>query len=116
MGKSCHYLAMWDMYGLECLINVSQYQKDFDNYEKQKVISVLKEESMPQPPKNVLPMLLIRARFNMQRQYEIYEFTSTLSEQEIKTTFEESPQVIVDWLRKNGHKVYSDYNPQRVIA
>lgn len=116
MGKSCHYLAMWDMYGLECLINVSQYQKDVDDYEKQKVIAILSEIAFPQPPKNVLPLLLIRARANLQRQYEIYEFTSTLSEQEIKTTFKESPQVIVDWLRENGHKVYSDYNPHRVIA
>ena len=63
-------------------------------------------------------MLLLRARVNSQRQYEIYEFNSTLSYTELKDAFNTSPQPIVEWIRKNGVKVYSDYikSDRKVIA
>lgn len=113
-GRSVHYLAMWDMNGLECVIDVTKHLKEVKNHEKKVIWEVLKDENFKDigPPKIPLNMMILRARYNSQRQYEIYEFMSAMDIDEIKKVFQVSPQSIVDWIRKNGHKVYSDYTPR----
>jgi hypothetical protein len=54
--------------------------------------------------------MILRARANSQRSYEIYEFNSALDIEVVKELFKTDPQVIVNWIRKNGYKIYSDYN------
>ena len=111
--KTKHYLAMWDMLGLECLFDVDLHMNQYHAWEKQKVVSILKEERIPERPKGIpLQMLILRAKVNSQRAYEIYEFNSTLKYDELKTAFEVDPQPIVAWIRENGKKVYSDYVKQ----
>lgn len=102
-------IAMWDNTGLECLINVTKHEKELDIWEKKKMISVLKEESLLElKPKIPLREMIIRARANNQRHYEIYGFTSTISEKDVRDMFKREPQFIVDWIRENGVKIYSD--------
>ena len=111
--KTKHYLAMWDMLGLESLFDVDLYTNKYNEWEKQKVIAILKEEKIPEKPSAIpLQMMLLRARVNSQRAYEIYEFSSTLGYKELKEAFEDNPQPIVEWIRENGYKVYSDYVKQ----
>lgn len=111
--KIKHYLAMWDMQGLECLFDVDFYMDQYNEWEKQKVFSILKEEPIKPQPKGVpLQMLILRARVNSQRAYEIYEFNSTLAYKELTEAFNDDPQPIVEWIRENGKKVYSDYVKQ----
>jgi hypothetical protein len=108
--KDKHYLAMWDMYGLECLFDVDSAMDEHNQWEKEKIVHILKDEASPPPPRGIpIQMLILRAKFNSQRRYEIYEFASTMSYNEIKKTFKTDPQVIVNWIRENGYKVYSDY-------
>jgi hypothetical protein len=108
--KTKHYLAMWDMLGLECLYDVDLHMSKYNEWEKQKVVAILKEERAPDPPKGIpLQMMLLRARVNSQRAYEIYEFNSTIEYDELKEAFNDNPQPIVEWIRENGKKVYSDY-------
>jgi hypothetical protein len=104
-------LAMWDMLGLECVYDVDQALAEITDWEKEKMWSMLREEpvgSMPSP----IPLraMILRARFNSQRKYEIYEFESELSQEEVQSLFNSEPQFIVDWIRKNGYKIYSDYS------
>jgi len=100
---------MWDMNGLESLINVTQIEKEHAQWEKENIFRILKEENETVKPAPVpLEMMIMRAKFNSQRHYEIYTFDSELSEQDIRETFEDSPQVIVDAIRGIGHKFYSD--------
>ena len=69
----------------------------------------MKEERPEPPPPHVpLQMLILRARYNSQRHYEIYTFDSELSEEDIKETFVSAPQVIVDAIRNVGHELYID--------
>ena len=111
--KTKHYLAMWDSQGLECLFDVGFYMDQYNEWEKQKVISILKEERTPDQPRGVpLQMMILRAKANSQRAYEIYEFNSTMAYDELKEAFEIDPQPIVEWIRVNGKKVYSDYLKQ----
>lgn len=108
--KVNHYLAMWDMLGLECIFDVGAAKAEIEQWEKEAIWSTLKEESRSKKPNPIpLPMLLLRARMNSQRSYEIYEFTSTMTMHDIREVFKDEPQVIVDWIRENGYKIYSDY-------
>ena len=109
-NKTKHYLAMWDMQGLECLFDVDLHMNKYNEWEKQKVVSILKEEQVPIQPQGIpLQMLILRARANSQRAYEIYEFNSTVKYDELKEAFNDNPQPNVEWIRENGKKVYSDY-------
>ena len=111
--KTKHYLAMWDMLGLECLFDVGAHMKMYNEWEKQKVVSILKEQRIPDQPTGIpLQLMILRARANSQRAYEIYEFNSTLKYDELKEAFNDNPQPIVEWIRENGKKVYSDYVKQ----
>jgi hypothetical protein len=65
------------------------------------------------PTKNAmatLNMLMLRAKFNSQRHYEIYSITATqgITSQDIKDMFEAAPQYAADLIRERGHKLYSD--------
>lgn len=101
---------MWDMQGLECLFDVDSYMDQYNEWEKQKVVSILKEEPIKPQPKGVpLQHMILRARVNSQRAYEIYEFNSTMGYKELTKVFNDDPQPVVEWIRENGKKVYSDY-------
>lgn len=101
MSKTNQYLAVWDCYGLESLFNVTQYMQ-------QCTYNTLME--LPLPESIPLNHLLLRARNNMQRNYEIYVFDveEDVTETMLRESFETAPQGIVDYIRKNGTQIYSD--------
>lgn len=104
------YVVMWDTLGLECIFDSSAAREVVEQWEKEKAWSILKEEDHRRCPEPIpLKTMILRARFNNHRCYEIYEFTSTMSMDDIKQVFKDDPQVIVNWIRENGHKIYSDY-------
>lgn len=108
--KTKHYLAMWDMQGLECLFDVDSYMDQYNEWEKLKVVAILKEQRIPEkPPAIPLQHMILRAKVNSQRSYEIYEFASTMGYKELTEVFNDDPQPVVEWIRENGKKVYSDY-------
>ena len=108
--KVNHYLAMWDMLGLECIFDVGAAKSEIEQWEKETIWSTLKEQPHGKKPNPIpLQMMILRARMNSQRSYEIYEFSSTISMNEIKKEFSRNPQPLVEWIRENGHKIYSDY-------
>jgi len=91
---------MWDMTGLECLVDLTEI-------EKKRTWEILKEETATELPN--LNTMILRARYNSQRHYEIYIFESADIEYDtIKLMFDESPQFIVDLIRERGTEVYSD--------
>jgi len=103
------------MTGLECLINVTKLDKEHEQWEKENIFRILKDQDRTIKPAHVpLEMMILRARVNSQRHYEIYAFDSELSEQDIRETFEDSPQVIVDAIRRIGHEFYSDRVVERL--
>jgi len=66
-----------------------------------------------------LDFLILRARANPQRNYEIYtvQVDADVSLKDIQDMFKDTPQEIVDLVRARGHKIYSDrlYKEDRVI-
>lgn len=104
---------MWDMLGLECIFDITKLKQDHEVWEKAKIWRVLKEEKMDtKPPSIPLKEMILRAKFNSQRSYEIYEFNSTLDKEELIDVFKSDPQPVVEWIRDNGHKIYSDHVKQ----
>lgn len=103
------FIAMWDNTGLECILDVTKHEKEIEDFEKRKAWSILKGElHNVKPPSIPLQMMILRARANNQRHYEIYGFTSYESEEWVRDIFENNPQHIVNWIRENGVKIYSD--------
>jgi len=111
--KGNSFLVVWDMLGLESIFSIDDAMTQVENYEKEKVWKTLKEEAIGQKPNPIpLQMLIMRARYNSQRSYEIYSFNTTMSENQVRKIFAEDPQPIVEWIRENGNKIYSDYVKQ----
>lgn len=103
-------MVVWDMLGLESIFDVNAAMKEIEDWEKQQLWSMLKDQRVAKKPNPIpLQMLIMRARSNSQRSYEIYSFNTSMTENEVRKIFADDPQPIVDWIRKNGNKIYSDY-------
>lgn len=108
--KENNFLVVWDMLGLESIFSVDEALNEVESYEKEKTWKILKGESVGKRPNPIpLQMLIMRARYNSQRSYEIYSFKTNMSMNEVRKLFADDPQPIVDWIRENGNKIYSDY-------
>lgn len=93
------FLFMWDMYGLE-------FCQDITSIEKRNMIKALKGEQLERPFN--LNSLLMRARINSQRNYEIYTMTveQGITEEQVKQWFDSNPQEAVDQIRARGRELY----------
>ncbi len=108
-----YILASWDCEGFECLEDITSKHPDI--FEKGQIIEALKGNT---PQKNPLAQQIstmkLRARFNTQRTYEIYVFTTEDNVQfkDVEDWMIADPQGLVEWIRKNHYsKIYSDYRP-----
>jgi hypothetical protein len=102
------YVLSWDHLGLEACINIS-------DIEKEKMWEVLKETQEKnlgrgQTVDSIVNMLMLRARANSHRHYEIYaiDTDSTISATDLKAMFDEDPQGSADLIRQRGRILYSD--------
>ena len=93
------FLFMWDMYGLE-------FCQDVTAIEKRNMIKALKNENLERPFN--LNALLLRARCNAQRNYEVYTMTveQGITEEEVREWFNSNPQYAVDQIRARGRAIY----------
>jgi hypothetical protein len=100
---SHQFLIMWCNEGLECCIDVTKDQQQ-RMWERLKGVP-LRETAIPN-----YNHLLLRARVNSQRHYEVYsvEATDGITAEDIKEMFEASPQTAADTIRRLGHCLHSD--------
>lgn len=113
-----YILASWDQDGFECLEDITS--KHPDHFEKEQIIDALKGNK-PQinPLGRQIEHMKLRARFNSQRRYEIYVFTTgdDIDFKEVEDWMIADPQSLVDWVRVNHYsKIYSDYRPKHQPA
>jgi hypothetical protein len=107
MKKQYKFLAMWDCEGLECLFDITDMEGDA-------MMTGLKGETYKVPFN--LSTMMLRARFNNQRSYEIYSFeTADMDYDDVTDMFDNDTQVIVEAIRKNGNKIYSDYSKKTKV-
>lgn len=93
---------MWCSEGLECCVNITEIDKKI-------MWQTMKGEAATACLPNLNHMIL-RARYNSQRHYEIYtvDVDSTITAQDMIDLFRESPQSMADLIRARGNKLYSD--------
>jgi hypothetical protein len=103
------FVVMWDCNGLEYVADIT-----VDN---QRVMwEKLQGNETPRHAYANPQHLILRARYNSQRHYEIYTFNavSGINEQDIRDMFEDNPQMAADTIRRIGHCFYSDRATQEV--
>ena len=103
-----YFAIMWDCYGLESVARVPD--------PADRTFALLKGVEPPAMPN--INMWELRARFNPQRNYEIYLITATpgIDEDDIRAMFEADPQGSAETIRRIGHQFVSQRDTsERVI-
>lgn len=99
-SKSRVYICMWDENGFEVI-------KDCTKWERDTFLNTIAGKDLTPAPVNLQAMTM-RARFNPQRNYEIYTFNTVdeFDEESLWEIAEETPQTLVDLIREKGKKLY----------
>jgi len=96
------YVVSWCNEGLEGIIPVSEL-------EKKDMWNILQSKTATAAT-SAVTMMVMRARFNTQRHYEIYsiETTDGITEKDLRNLFLECPQYAADLIREKGSQLFSD--------
>jgi hypothetical protein len=99
-GRLGYFAIMWDCHGLEAVARIPD--------PADRTFALLKGVEPPAMPN--INMWELRARFNTQRNYEIYLITATpgITADDIRDMFEANPQASADTIRRIGQCVHSD--------
>lgn len=97
------FVITWCNQGLEGIIPVTSIERDA-------TFKAMKGDPLPAAPIQKVNMMILRARFNLQRAYEIYaiEAVDGITADDIKEMFEACPQTAAETIRRIGQKIYSD--------
>jgi hypothetical protein len=97
------FLIMWDCQGLECVVDITED-------EQRRMWQKLKGELPSETAVPNINHLVLRARYNSQRHYEIYfiEAQEGITQDDIREMFESAPQHAADTIRRIGQCLYSD--------
>jgi hypothetical protein len=104
--QSKQFIICWCTEGLECVVPAT----DILNNE---LLDILSDRKNTKPLSFILNYLILRARANLHRHYEIYQITATdgISETDLTELFNQNPQYAADLIRDRGIKIYSDRLP-----
>ena len=101
------YLVYWCEEGLESVIPITEYEQ----WDRDNTFKILNNQEPARNPLNqMIQNMLLRARVNGQRHYELYaiDCETSISKEDLEQMFEEVPQAAADLFRLRGHRLYSD--------
>jgi len=103
LDLSNQFVVMWCREGLETVVPVTEI-------EKQVCYNALIGKPVGKSVMQIINMLTLRARFNGQRNYEIYAISAVdgITKEDIEEMFANAPQVAADTIRRIGFKIFSD--------
>ena len=107
-------LIMWDMYGVESVIDVTARQQNqlFD--------MIRGSDQFNQWLNQTINCLILRARANGQRNYEVFSIwvDKSIDADTLRAEFADSPQLMADLVRSRGNRIFGSANPthRRVIS
>lgn len=104
MFEGKQWLVYWDNTGFEGIVDVGA------RLEKEAFDLLVHDKRQDQSISSIYNMMTMRARFNPQRHPEIWTFTSNedITEESLREVADRDPQWLVDWIRKNGTKMYGE--------
>ena len=109
------FLLSWDMYGLESLVNLSTVENLRVEEEKIRMLKILSDPAAKDPGDQTgavlhrtVQSILLRARVNSQRHYEVYtiQVDSSVQERDLWDMFNSSPQTAAELIRERGNKLF----------
>ena len=106
------YLFMWNCHGIEAIVPITQYE----DQSKLDIWNILKEEPTGKNPlDDILSAMLLRARYNPERSYEVYamDCEEGITEEDLFALWDSSPQHAVDLTREKGVCMFSNRNKLR---
>jgi hypothetical protein len=97
------FIIAWDCTGLEAVVNITDLEKEV-------TWATLQDKEQPRKIGSIVNYLMLRARANSQRHYEIYTMMAVdgITDEDIRSMFEQDPQGSADLIRDRGNKIYSD--------
>jgi len=101
------YLVYWCEEGLESVVPITQYEQ----WDSENTFRILNNQEPARNPLNqMIQNMLLRARCNQQRHYELYavDCDMSISKEDIEQMFETDPQTAAELFRSRGHRLYSD--------
>jgi tRNA(Ser,Leu) C12 N-acetylase TAN1 len=101
------YVCYFDSLGFEWIFNVTAY-------ERKKTMAYLKGEGKIDLP--IPRYAILRAQANPQRFPEIWAFESDMDQEDLEMVAKDSPQVLVDAIRKCGQNIFKTYRSESVIV
>ena len=107
MATKNAFIFSWDQLGIDSIVPISQYEF----HDQENTMRLLRDQPrINNPLNNIVRSLLLRARYNPQRHYEIYAVDCTEEMDEVfwRAQWEEYPQSTAELIRERGHKLYSD--------
>jgi hypothetical protein len=105
--RTRQFAVMWDCMGLEAVKEIP---------DPALATWARLQDKKPEPPPNLMHWQL-RARYNLQRHYEIYILTTDtkITEECIRDWFRDSPQAAADLVRERGVKFHSDRATSKAV-
>lgn len=101
------YLVYWCEEGLESVVPITEYE----HWDRDNTFRVLNnQETVRNPLNQMIQNMMLRARVNSQRHYELYaiDCDNSINKTDIEQMFEDDPQTAADLFRSRGHRLYSD--------
>ena len=100
------FVVMWDCNGIEAIGEIIDPAL--------KTWAVIGNTPVPRENFN-LEHWKLRARYNIQRHYEIYAIgvDGSITQEDIVDMFQRDPQYAADLIRTRGEKIYSDRRTQK---
>lgn len=108
------FIFSWDENGVESIVPITQYE----NWDASNTFRLLADQPVVRNPLNsIMNTMLIRARVNSQRHYEIYaiDCDPSLDADFWREQWESAPQATADLVRKRGEKIYCNRRTQKAV-
>jgi hypothetical protein len=102
MSDGSIFLLSWDMLGIEAVVNITEIDQEA-------TWAMLQDLKPRHRLSSVVNAVMLRARYNSQRHYEVYTvaMSKDITEQDVREMFDANPQGMADLIRERGHKMYS---------
>ena len=108
------FIFSWDCNGIEAIVPISQYE----GWDAENTFRILADKPTERNPlDSIVRNLVLRARYNTQRHYEIYavDCSADMDEKFWREQWEAHPQFTADLIRERGQKIYSDRATKKAV-